>query len=117
MLRQGMSPATVEAYSRSVRRLFSETGKLPGDLGRAELEEYFTHLVKTHSWSTIKVDRNGLRFFYQHVLRRDFHWINICKPRRAKTLPVVLNTDEVYAIINSIRKYRYKKPVLKNFKK
>ena len=108
LLRQGMSPATIEAYSRPVRRIFSETGKLPGDMNKEDLEQYFTHLVKTHSWSTVKTDRNGLRFFYNHVLEREWKWVNICKPRRAKTLPVVLNTDEVFAIINAIHKFRYK---------
>jgi len=108
LLRQGMSPATIEAYSRPVRRIFSETGQLPGDLEHRDLEKYFTHLVKTHSWSTVKTDRNGLRFFYNHVLGREWEWVDICKPRRAKTLPVVLNTDEVYAIIHAIRKFRYR---------
>jgi site-specific recombinase XerD len=112
LLRQGMSPATIEAYSRSVRRVFSETGRLPGDLGRRDLEKYFAHLVKTHSWSTIKIDRNGLRFFYHHVLGREWEWIDICKPRRAKTLPVVLNTDEVDAVIHGIREFRYRTCVL-----
>lgn len=108
LLRQGMSPATIEAYSRPVRRIFSETGRLPGDLNHGDLEEYFTHLVKTHSWSTVKTDRNGLRFFYNHVLGREWEWVDICKPRRAKTLPVVLNNDEVFAIINAIKKFRYR---------
>lgn len=107
-----MSRATIEAYSRSVRRVFSETGRLPGALGRRDLEQYFAHLVKTHSWSTVKIDRNGLRFFYHHVLGREWEWIDICKPVRTKTLPVVLNVDEVYAIIHAIRKLRYRTCIL-----
>lgn len=112
LLRQGMSPATIEAYSRPVRRIFSETGRLPGDLNHVDLEQYFAHLVKTHSWSTVKTDRNGLRFFYNHVLGREWEWVDICKPRRAKTLPVVLNTDEVHAIIHAIHRFRYRTCIL-----
>lgn len=112
LLRQGMSKGTIESYSRPVRRIFSETGRLPGDLNHEDLENYFAHLVRTHSWSTVKVDRNGLRFFYNHVLGRKWEWIDICKPRRAKTLPVVLNTDEVHAVIHSIHRFRYRVCIL-----
>jgi integrase/recombinase XerD len=112
LLRQGMSPATIEAYSRPVRRIFSETGRLPGDLDHGDLEKYFTHLVKTYSWSTVKTDRNGLRFFYNHVLGREWEWVDICKPRRARTLPVVLNTDEVHTVIHAIHRFRYRACIL-----
>lgn len=107
-----MTSSTIEAYSRSVRRVFSETGRLPGDLGRTDLEKYFSQLIKTHSWSTIKTDRNGLRFFYHHVLGREWEWIDICKPPVEKKLPVVLNTDEVYSIIHAVRQFRYRVCIL-----
>lgn len=88
--------------------MYGETGKLPGDLSRKELKDYFSHLLKTHSWSTIKCDRNGLRFFYQHVLERNWEWVTIVKPPRPKTLPIVLNIDEVFTVIGAIKKHRYR---------
>ena len=35
-----------------------------------ELEEYFALLVEGYSWSTVKLDRLGLMFFWKHVLER-----------------------------------------------
>ena len=32
-----------------------------------QLEGYFSELVDSHSWSTVKIDRNGLQFFWKHV--------------------------------------------------
>ena len=33
-------------------------------------QSYFSDLIDSHSWSAVKIDRNGIRFFYQHVLGR-----------------------------------------------
>ncbi|MCD9543398.1 hypothetical protein GLP24_00660 [Photobacterium carnosum] len=33
---------------------------------------YFSRLIKTHSWSIVRIDRNGLQFFFKHVLQRDW---------------------------------------------
>nr|WP_233217802.1 MULTISPECIES: phage integrase N-terminal SAM-like domain-containing protein [unclassified Photobacterium] len=34
------------------------------------MKRYFTQLIKTHSWSTVKIDRNDLQLFFRHVLQR-----------------------------------------------
>ena len=71
------------------------------------LEEYFASLVQTHSWSTVKVDHNGLQFFYSHVLKKEWPWVQIVKPPKKKVLPDVLSRDEVARVINSTRELRY----------
>jgi hypothetical protein len=42
----------------------------PDRLNEARLKRFFDELVVTHSWSTVKTDRNGLQFFYKHVLNK-----------------------------------------------
>ena len=32
------------------------------------LKDYFNSLIQTHSWSSVKIDRNGLQFFYRYTL-------------------------------------------------
>lgn len=105
---QGHAPKTVEAYSRSLRRVVERTGKSPDKLTKRELKDFFAGLVKTHSWSTVKLDRNGLQFFYKHVLEKEWEWVKIVKPPKVKSLPDVLTVDEVYRIICKVRKLRYK---------
>lgn len=58
--RQGKARATIDAYSHAVRRIAEYVGRCPGRLSADELKDYFSSLVQTHSWSTIKLDRNGL---------------------------------------------------------
>ena len=64
---QGKRPKTVEAYSRAVRRVAEFYDRCPDTLDAADLKTYFASLLETHSWSTIKLDRNGLQFFYKHA--------------------------------------------------
>jgi len=65
--RQGKSQKTIEAYSRAVRRITNHFDRSPDRLTRDDLEAYFSALIQSHSWSTVKLDRNGLQFFYKHV--------------------------------------------------
>ena len=65
---QGKSKATISAYSRAVRRITEHFGCCPDQLTIEQLEDYFTRLVENYSWSTVKLDRLGLMFFWKHVL-------------------------------------------------
>ncbi|HIF9166960.1 TPA: phage integrase N-terminal SAM-like domain-containing protein, partial [Photobacterium damselae] len=104
---QGKRPATIDAYSRALRRITHQLDKSPDTLTTDDLKRYFTQLIKTHSWSTVKIDRNGLQFFFKHVLQRDWEWLNIVKPPHVKTLPDILTPSEVSLLINATSQLRY----------
>lgn len=110
--RQGKSQKTIEAYSRAVRRITAHFDRCPDRLSRDDLEAYFTALIQSHSWSTIKLDRNGLQFFYKHVLDREWEWVDIVKPPRVKSLPDILTRQEVAQLINTAREARYQTYIL-----
>lgn len=57
---QGKRPSTIDAYARAVRRITAFFDKPPDTLTTADLKQYFNNLIQTHSWSTVKLDRNGL---------------------------------------------------------
>ena len=65
-------------------------------------------MVESHSWSTVKVDRNGLQFFYKHVLKRDWSWVEIIKAPKIQSLPDILTVAEVEQLIGATRKLRYR---------
>ncbi len=73
-----------------------------------QLETYFGELVDTHSWSTVKIDRNGLQFFWRYVLKRDWQWLNIIKPPKIYTIPDILTPIEIERLIGKTRKLRYR---------
>ncbi len=105
---QGLSDSTIDVYSRAVRRIATYFDCCPDQLSTAQLADYFADLVASHSWSTVKVDRNGLQFFYKHVLNKDWSWVEIIKPPKIKTLPDILSEQEVENLIGATRKLRYR---------
>ena len=50
---QGKSKSTIDAYSRAVRRIRDHYDCCPDKLKKDQLENYFSDLVETHSWSTV----------------------------------------------------------------
>jgi site-specific recombinase XerD len=108
LLLQGKRPKTIEAYSRGVRRVADYVDRCPDNLTTDELKSYFASLVHSHSWSTVKIDRNGIQFFYRHVLGRPWDWVKIVKPPQVRSLPDVLTRKETLDVINNIRKLRYR---------
>ena len=104
---QGLAPATIDAYSRAVRRVSAFFDCCPDQLDKQQLRDYFLSLVHSHSWSTVKLDRNGLQFFYRHILNKPWQWVEIVRPPKVKTLPDILSVDEVAKVINCTREARY----------
>ena len=67
---QGKRPSTIDLYSRPLRRIAGFFDCSPDRLTVDDLKAYFEQRVTTHSWSTVKTDRNGLQFFWRHVLKK-----------------------------------------------
>jgi len=105
---QGKSQSTIDAYSRAVRRIKEHYGCCPDKLTKKQLENYFGELVETHSWSTVKIDRLGLMFFWKHVLEQDWQWLDMVKPPQIKSIPDILTPSEIERLICAARKMRYR---------
>lgn len=105
---QGKSQKTIDAYSRAVRRISEHFDCCPDKLTPEQLETYFAKLVDSHSWSTVKIDRNGLQFYWRYVLKRDWQWVNIIKPPKIHTIPDILTPVEIEQLIGKTRKLRYR---------
>ena len=57
---KGLQPKTIEAYSRAIRRIGERFEGRIDHLSEQQLTDYFTELVASHSWSTVKLDLYGL---------------------------------------------------------
>lgn len=104
---QGKARKTIESYAFAVRRLAQHLDRCPDNLSSDELRDYFAALIQSHSWSAVKIDRNGIRFFHEHVLKAPMPWIDMIKPPRIQSLPDVLAREEIERIIRHTRVSRY----------
>jgi integrase/recombinase XerD len=104
---QGKAEATIDSYARAVRRVTAHFDRCPDRLEAEDFKAYFASLIDSRSWSLVKIERCGLQFFFEHVLRRDWPWVDMLKPPKVQSLPDVLTVDEIARIILGTRERRY----------
>jgi len=105
---KGLRPKTIEAYSRAIRRIGEYFNYRMDDLSQDELLDYFHQLKENASWSTVKLDLYGLKFFYTHVLKRDWTDIPIIKSPKVKRIPDILTIEEVNQLVKTTRRLSYR---------
>ena len=105
---RGLSVSTIDAYSRAVRRLAELFDCSPDRLSHTQLEDYFLQLIESHSWSTVKLDRNGIQFFWKYVLKSDWTWLKMIKPPRVTTIPDILTPNQINQLITAASQNRYR---------
>ena len=107
---RGLSEKTQESYVRAVRQLAEHQGKSPDGIGEEELRQYLLYLKNDEqvSPSAFTIALCGIKFFYQHTLRREWTTFELVRPNREYSLPVVLSVDEVQRILGCLRLPRYR---------
>lgn len=105
---KGLQPKTIEAYSRAILRIGKYFDYQIGDLTEDQLLDYFSNLLNTHSWSTVKLDLYGLKFFCQHVLHKPWVNVDLIKPPKAIRLPDILTVEEASRLFMATDKLSYR---------
>ncbi len=105
---KGLQPKTIEAYSRAIRRIGDYFDHQIDTLSEAQLTNYFTDLVASHSWSTVKLDLYGLKFYYAHVLRKPWVAPGLIKPPRTQRLPDIVTVEEAKRLFAGTRVVSYR---------
>jgi len=105
---KGYQPKTIEAYSRTVRRVGAYFDYNLDDLSEDQLLDYFTDLLERRSWSTVKLDLYGLKFFYTYVLKRPWSELPMIKAPKAVRIPDIVTPDEAQLIFITTRELSYR---------
>lgn len=105
---KGLQPKTIDAYSRAIRRIGEYFQYQLDDLKQDQLLNYFCDLLDRLSWSAVKLDLYGLKFFYTHVLKRTWVDIPLIKPPKTSRIPDIVTIDEVYRLFLNTHKLSYR---------
>ena len=105
---KGLQPKTIEAYARAIRRIGAYFDHDIEDLSEQQLTDYFTDLLESHSWSAVKLDLYGLKFFYAHVLHKPWANIDLIKPPKAQRLPNIVTVEEAKRLFMATRSLSYR---------
>lgn len=105
---KGLQPKTIEAYSRAIRRIGEYFDHQIDNLSEPQLTDYFTDLVASHSWSSVKLDLHGLKFYYAHVLRKPWGAPGLIKPPKTQRLPDIVTVEEAKRLFAAARVVSYR---------
>lgn len=105
---KGLQPKTIDAYSRAIRRIGERFEGQIDSLSEQQLTDYFTDLLSTHSWSAVKLDLYGLKFYYTLVLRKPWVAPGLVKAPKAQRLPDIVTVAEVQRLIAATRVLSYR---------
>ncbi|WP_431065507.1 phage integrase N-terminal SAM-like domain-containing protein [Methylotuvimicrobium sp.] len=91
----------------------------PRDLGVSEVEQFLTHLAVNGkvAASTQNQAKVVLLFLHREVLAMELPWLdNVEQVKAPKRLPVVLNRDEIQAILSRLggTNHLIRKPALRS---
>ena len=93
---------------RPIHGLFVDFNGHLDDLSQDQLLNYFHDLLDRLSWSTVKLDLYGLKFFYTHVLAKPWFDIPMIKPPRSTTIPDIITVEEAQQLFLSTHKLSYR---------
>ncbi len=105
---KGLQPKTREAYARAIRRVGAYFDHQIDDLSEQQLTDYFNDLLDSHSWSAVKLDLYGLKFYYTHVLHKPWENIALVKPPKAQRLPDIVTIEEGQRLFSATRTLSYR---------
>ena len=105
---KGLRPKTIDAYSRAIRRIGKRFDHQIDNLSEGQLTDYFTDLLASHSWSAVKLDLYGLKFYYTHVVKKPWVAPGLIKPPKTQRLPDIVTIEEAKRIFAATRVVSYR---------
>lgn len=105
---KGLQPKTIDAYSRAIRRIGEYFQYQLDDLKQDQLLNYFHDLLGRLSWSAVKLDLYGLKFFYTHVLQKTWTDLKLIKAPKAVRIPDIVTIDEANRLFMATDRLSYR---------
>ena len=104
----GLQPKTIEAYARAMRRIGNYFDCRIDNLSSDQLLDYFHELLDSHSWSAVKLDLYGLKFFYTNVLGKTWTDLPLVRPPKTKRIPDILTIEQLGQLFAATNVLSYK---------
>ncbi len=109
---KGYSKRTITAYSGHLRRFFDfhERHNYQGESIQKNIENYILILLddKDLSHSYVNQAISAIKFLFNETLIENKININIPRPKKKRKLPVVLNQEEIFKILNTLNNLKHK---------
>jgi len=98
---RGSSKRTIESYLFFIKP-FLESIDNPQNVSLDRVKFYMASLIDKYSNKSRSLAVSSLRFFFKRVVDRPDIFVKLEVPKKEKRLPIVLSTEEVKKLIDSI---------------
>ena len=105
---QGLQPKTVDAYARAIRTMGEHFDWQIDTLSADQLTNYFHQRIASHSWSAVKLDLYGYKFYVVHVLRQPWAMPRLIRPPKASRLPDIVTVQQAQSLFAATRTLSYR---------
>lgn len=98
-------------YGWSTGRDFGRSWRLGGEVHRSRRwldADLVLPALLGHSWSAVKLDLYGLKFYYQHVLKQPWIAPGLIKPPKTQRLPDIVTVEEARRLFAATRVVSYR---------
>ena len=108
---RGTPDSTRESHFRRIRTFLDFVGeKQQDDITPEDIQQFILHLKnrKGLSAGTINNYISAIRFFYTHVLDKEWNARKVPRMKRFQTLPVILPQEDILALLAATTNVKHK---------
>jgi len=103
---RGLAASTQERYLASIKALAKHYQCPPNELTPAQVRDYLLYMIepKGYAQNTFKANLFAIKFLYQRTLGRNWPFLQVTRVKTHRKLPIVLSRDEVWSLLDLIRR-------------
>ena len=105
---KGLQPKTIDAYARAIRHMGEYFDYQIDNLSADQLTDYFSQLISRRSWSAVKLDLYGYKFYFVHVLGRAWVMPKFIKPPKVQRLPDIVTVEQAQQLFDATHCLSYR---------
>jgi integrase/recombinase XerD len=103
---RSLAAGTQKGYLDAITALAEHYHRRPDQLSQEQIRDYLLYLIETRKFakSTFKIHLSALKFLYRRTLGRPWPVLELPRIKTEKKLPVVLSREEVWSLLDRVRR-------------
>ena len=103
---RGLAPRTQDRYLFAIKALAKYYQRPLGRITERQVRKYLLYLIESKGYAktTFNIDLCAIKFLYRRTLGRDWNLLQLKCSKKNKRLPIVLSRDEVWSLLDLVRR-------------
>ena len=103
---RGLAPRTQDRYLHAIKALAEHYHRQPDQITEKQVRKYLLYLIESKGYAktTFNIDLCAIKFLYRRTLGREWNLLQLKCTKTNKRLPIVLSRDEVWSLLDLVRR-------------